>query len=121
MIQLGTKLRQLREEHRLSQEEVATFLGITQSAYNKKESNQSEIKANEVFKIAELYKIAIQSLFPESSWVQFQENRDRSVGNKFIVSSSEKEIKFLTNENSLLKETNDLLKARIADLEKSKS
>ena len=49
-MRIGTKLRQLRDDHKLSQTEVADFIGITQSAYNRKESEQTEFKATEIFK-----------------------------------------------------------------------
>ena len=60
MIGLGTRLRKLREEHKLSETEVADYIGITQSAYSRKESDQSEFKASELIKLAELYKLPIQ-------------------------------------------------------------
>jgi transcriptional regulator with XRE-family HTH domain len=114
---LGTKLRQLRNEHKLSQDEVAEYIGIAQSAYNRKESDQSQFKANELFKLAELYKVPIEKLFPENACMQFQENKDYSNHNGFIIYASDKEIQLLQEQNTLLKETNALLKSKVQELE----
>jgi len=123
MIGIGTKLRQLRDGQKLSQSEVANYIGITQSAYNRKESDQTEVKANELFKLAELYKIPIQKLFPENNCTQIQENKDQSSHNHsgFIIYASEREASLLQEQNALLKETNDLLKSKVSELEQKLS
>ena len=42
MIQIGTKLRQLRDEKRFSQELVAEKLGISQANYSRLESDKMQ-------------------------------------------------------------------------------
>ena len=116
-MRIGTKLRQLRDDHKLSQTEVADFIGITQSAYNRKESEQTEFKATEIFKLAELYKIPVQELFPESSCMQIQENKDNANHNGFYIYTTTREVTLLEEQNLLLKESNTHLKDKIHELE----
>ncbi|WP_159640664.1 helix-turn-helix domain-containing protein [Erysipelothrix anatis] len=52
-----------RATNRISQENVAKLLKITQSAYSKKESNPDSFKPSELKNIALSYKINIDELY----------------------------------------------------------
>ena len=56
-------LKGYRASNSISQEAVATLLGITQSAYSKKESNPDSFKPSELRKIAVAYKISLDDLY----------------------------------------------------------
>jgi transcriptional regulator with XRE-family HTH domain len=53
---LGERLRQAREYLGFSQEEVATYMGISRSALSLMESGQRKVDALELKKLAGLYK-----------------------------------------------------------------
>lgn len=53
---LGERLREAREYLGFSQEEVATFLGVSRSALSLMESGQRKVDALELKKMAGLYK-----------------------------------------------------------------
>lgn len=59
----GKRLRKLRESKELSQEILADELGISQSAYSKWESGNTDISYSDLRKIAELYGITLSELF----------------------------------------------------------
>lgn len=46
----GTVIRKIREMKKLSQEEVARQMGISQNAYSKIESNQTQLTINHIKK-----------------------------------------------------------------------
>lgn len=57
---VGNKLKILRKNKKMSQEEVADLLGISQSAYARMESGESSSWANYILKICEVF-----AIFPE--------------------------------------------------------
>ncbi len=50
------RLRDLRNDHDLTQSEVAAFLGIDQRVYSNYETGKREIPTRYVVKLADLYK-----------------------------------------------------------------
>ena len=56
---LGERLREAREYLGFSQEQVATFLGVSRSALSLMESGQRKVDALELKKLASLYKRSI--------------------------------------------------------------
>lgn len=57
-----TTLRELREKHGMSQEEVAHRVGLTRVAYSRYESGQSEPKLTNFLAIAKFYQIPLKEL-----------------------------------------------------------
>ncbi len=53
---LGERLREAREYLAFSQDQVATFLGVSRSALSLMETGQRKVDALELKKLAELYK-----------------------------------------------------------------
>lgn len=66
-IQIGSKIRRLREYQRLTQEHVATGLGISQQAYSKLESDTSALTVNQLIVISELLGVSPGSLLDEDA------------------------------------------------------
>lgn len=64
--EIGTFIRQKREHLKLSQEAVAFFLNMSQAAYSKIERNETKIKVDQVYKIAEYFGVSIYELLPPS-------------------------------------------------------
>lgn len=59
---VGNKLKILRKNKDLSQEEVADFLSISQSAYARMESGESHSWANHILKICAIFDIIPEDL-----------------------------------------------------------
>lgn len=60
---LGDKLREIREEKGITQEELANQLNINRVQYNQYENNYFNIPIKHLIKIADFYKISIDFLF----------------------------------------------------------
>lgn len=79
MTTLGTKLRKLRDNKKMSQSEIADLLGVSQSAYNKWEADQARPNTDNLVRIADLHETSIYDLLDEKSIVQ--NNADKAIGN----------------------------------------
>lgn len=78
MTTLGTKLRKLRDNKKMSQSEIANMLGVSQSAYNKWEADQAKPNTDNLVRIAELHETSIYELLDEKSVIQ--NNTDQASG-----------------------------------------
>ena len=56
------RLRDLREDHDLSQAKVATYLGMTQPQYNRYERGLRDIPTDILIRLAQLYKTSTDYL-----------------------------------------------------------
>lgn len=52
------RLRELRTDKDLSQEDIATFLGIKQTVYSRYETGKNDMKIEYLVKLAEYYKVS---------------------------------------------------------------
>ncbi|OXG04941.1 transcriptional regulator with XRE-family HTH domain [Flavobacterium araucananum] len=59
---VGNKLKILRKDKKMSQEEVADYLRISQSAYARMESGESHSWANHILKISKIFGILPEEL-----------------------------------------------------------
>ena len=59
---LGKRLKTLRENRELSQENLADELKVSQPAYSKWESDQTDISYQTLCKIAKFYEITVSEL-----------------------------------------------------------
>ena len=62
IMEIGTKIKKVREYQNLTQEYVAHELGITQESYSKIESNKANLTVSRLAKIAELFKMEVSDL-----------------------------------------------------------
>jgi len=92
MIQIGTKLRQLRDEKRFSQELVAEKLGISQANYSRLESDKMQPNSELLPKIADLYGIAIKDLFTSEAqqYVNISQYHDQAFSSYWVHQESQK-------------------------------
>lgn len=60
---LGNKLREIKEEKGLTQEELASLLHINRVQYNQYENNYFNIPIKHLIEIADFYQISIDFLF----------------------------------------------------------
>ena len=56
------RLRDLREDHDLKQEEVAKLLGIQQTVYSRYERGARTIPLEHLVKLAEFYQVSVDAL-----------------------------------------------------------
>lgn len=54
-----TRLKRLRQDHGLSQQEVASYLGIRQQSYSAYESGLSFIQVDQLVQLARLYNVSV--------------------------------------------------------------
>src|SRR5690606_3547297 len=83
---LGTKLRHMRTQKNLSQMQVAQELDVSQTAYNKWESDQSKPGIDNLLKISQFYEMDVYELLNESAGDNiFQHNsfENSSFGGKY--------------------------------------
>lgn len=50
-------IRELREDHRKSQTEVADYLGTTQQVYSRYETGENEIPVRHIIALSQLYRV----------------------------------------------------------------
>ena len=60
-------LKRLRTRRKLSQEDMATYLGITRQGYSKYENDKSEPSLQMLMRIADLFEVSIDELIGYSS------------------------------------------------------
>lgn len=52
------RLRQLREDHDLTQTEVAAYLGINQTVYSRYETGKNDMKPFQIVALCDFYKVS---------------------------------------------------------------
>lgn len=57
------KLKEARENAKMTMEEVAGHLGITRQTYSKMESSPETIEIGEAFKLAKLFDVKVDDIF----------------------------------------------------------
>src|SRR6187431_211636 len=62
---VGRKIRQLRKEHKLTQVELSTRLGIQQSDLSRMEQGQYRVSLDTLFRILAEFKMSIGEFFEE--------------------------------------------------------
>jgi transcriptional regulator with XRE-family HTH domain len=79
------KLRQLRDRKRLTQQEVADKLGISQPAYCEWERQDSDIRLENIIKLSEVFDVELDELAPETTTFKiFNNNNHKDQNNSFI-------------------------------------
>jgi transcriptional regulator with XRE-family HTH domain len=61
-MEIGTKIRQIRELKGLSQEKMANELGLSLTGYSKIERNELSLNYEKLLKISEILKVNIENL-----------------------------------------------------------
>ncbi|WDF67532.1 helix-turn-helix transcriptional regulator [Sphingobacterium oryzagri] len=65
--EIGTHIRKTRENLKVSQESVAFALDMSQAAYSKIERNETKLKVEQLYKIADHLGISVYDLLPPSA------------------------------------------------------
>jgi len=114
-LNIGSKIRKIREFKNMTQEELANQLEMTQANYSKIERGDSELKVERLQDIAKVLGIELTDLinFDEKNIFLFQHNRTVSgingtVNNHYGVTDKERELYEITIK---------LLKEKVSSLE----
>jgi transcriptional regulator with XRE-family HTH domain len=73
-VTVGNKLKELRKAKNMSQEQIADFLNISQSAYARMEQGKSTSWANHFNKICDVFEIKPEDLIKKESESSIYEN-----------------------------------------------
>ena len=113
----SNKLKELRTEKKLTQEELAKDLNVTQQQIARYENNNRQFKQDFLFKLAEYFKVSINEFFPPISSNASDALND-TLGYKYISESQLailtnlpiNEIKGITSGNDILPKPSSLIK-----------
>lgn len=61
------RIRDMREDHDLTQKELAKILGMSQTGYSKYETGENDIPTTILIKLARYYKVSIDYLLGETN------------------------------------------------------
>lgn len=115
-LQVLDKIRKMRDLKGIKQEDMALFLGISQQAYSKLETGESELSLQKLEKITEKLEVSLPTLLDFNPHNVFQNNRinkNKELSQHIYQSPAfsphektlyEKLIENLEKENAFLKE-----------------
>jgi len=75
---VGSKLLEIREDRKMSQEEFADFLGFSSSAYGRLERNETSIEIEQMIGIADKLDVPIQEFLPETITINNTDNDNQT-------------------------------------------
>ena len=88
----GEKIRKIRIERKLKQEEVADLLSISQRAYSKIENDEVQLKIDRLQQIADILQVDAKKLLPENSSQHFENVTHSQIGYDFIINNTEAKV-----------------------------
>ena len=119
-MEIGTRIRKIREIKGLSQENVAAELDMSITGYGKIERNEVSVNIDKLSKIGKVLELSIEDIigFDENvAFNNFNSTIDKQIGRYLMP----EEMKDLYEENiRLLKEKISYLEEKIKDLESKK-
>ncbi len=117
----GTKLLKQRNKSKLTAQEVADSLGVTQGTVHNWESDKSSFKVEYLPKLAEILGVSITDLIPEGTTLKIMDNSNLTnhdnavVGFEVKIEAPEVYLKLLDSKDKII----ELLTKRCEDLEAS--
>jgi transcriptional regulator with XRE-family HTH domain len=110
-LQIGQKIKKLRELKNFTQSHLASELGITQSAYSKLELGETEVSFSKLTKIAEVFGMSPEEIMTFNEQMIFNVMHNQT-GNGFVINKgfTENEKKLYEDQISHLKEEINYLK-----------
>jgi len=115
-MKIGHRLKFKRDSKKMTQQEVADFLNISQRTYSNFESNSSEPSLTQLSKLAEVLEFNLLDILQDQGLIfnqTYNEFKDNSNGIVVNNNSSEKLIVQLEKRIKNLEEINSLLKEKI--------
>jgi len=111
-LQIGQKIKKLRELKNFTQSHLASELGITQSAYSKIELGETEVSFSKLTKIAEVFGMSPEEIMTFNEQMIFNVMHNQT-GNGFVINKG-----FTENEKKLYEDQIVHLKEEINYLKK---
>lgn len=110
-LQIGQKIKKLRELKNFTQSHLASELGITQSAYSKMELGETEVSFSKLTKIAEVFGMSPEEIMTFNEQMIFNVMHNQT-GNGFVINKgfTENEKKLYEDQIAHLKEEINYLK-----------
>ncbi len=110
-LQIGQKIKKLRELKNFTQSHLAGELGITQSAYSKMELGETEVSLTKLHKIAEVFGMSPEEIMTFNEQMIFNVMHNQT-GNGFVINKgvSDNEKKLYEDQIAHLKEEINYLK-----------
>ena len=103
---IGSKLKYLRKQKGLSQEQVAEYLSLSQSAYARMENGESHSWANHIDKICEVFEIEIEELFKQDNIVI---NHNQQGGGGYVQVVNQLSEKLIEQYEDRIKELKEII------------
>ncbi len=119
-MEIGTKVKKLRELRNFTQEFMAASLEMTPSGYGKIERNESEVTYQKLEKIAEVLGIKIEDIVNFNEKMVFNIMNNNNSNNGYVVNNnsiSDNEKRLYEELIAQLKEENSTLKKFIEKLQ----
>jgi len=118
---IGNRLKEIREERKLNQSEMADLLNLSSSSYSRIERGESSVDIMQVAEIAEKLGVSASDFLPDSLTMN-SNNNDRGhagfvIGNVYHYSDSTDAVKDMEKELALKNQEIQFLKEKIEDLE----
>jgi len=124
MLTIGRKIKKLRELKNYTQDYMADQLGISQPAYSKLETDETEISHVRLTQIANALGVTVQDILSFDEKVFYnQMNNHNAAGSGYTINQygiSEIERKLFEDKIRLLEEMNAYLKKQLAKYEQNK-
>ncbi|MDC9724115.1 MAG: helix-turn-helix transcriptional regulator [Urechidicola sp.] len=116
-MQIGSKLKRIRENKRMSQQEIAEFLDISQKTYSNIECDKSKPSLPQLSKLSKFLDFDLLELLQEQG-ITFNQKKNKIHNNGIIHNNFPIELKeqYEARINDL-QEINSLLKDKITSLE----
>jgi transcriptional regulator with XRE-family HTH domain len=111
-LQIGQKIKKLRELKNFTQSHLASELGITQSAYSKMELGETEVSYSKLTRIAEVLGMSPEEIMTFNEQMIFNVMHNQT-GNGFVINKG-----FTENEKKLYEDQITHLKEEITYLKK---
>lgn len=98
MMTTGAKIRLMRTQRKISQQEMADALDVTQRAYSKIETGEVQLKIDRLEKIAQLLNTEVSNLIATNGTTIFKQVQYSQIGDgQFINQVNEKERELYEN------------------------
>lgn len=94
MLKIGTKLRQLRDQHGYTQDQIAEIVDMSQGNYSKLESDKHDTFPGEILPIlAGLYGVEIKDLLQNDSnqHINLSKNKNNAINAFLVYQDSQKQ------------------------------
>ena len=110
-LQIGQKIKKLRELKNFTQSHIAKELGITQSAYSKMEMGETEISYNKLTRIGDILGMTPEEISTFNEQMIFNVMHNQT-GNGFVINKgvTDNEKKLYEDHIALLKDEVNYLK-----------